>query len=115
MTRCGATLVHNGPDMMMVLTAAHCTSLPNLTLICGGYYLDIDKDYGTQTFQDGYSLNIISVNAHEDYGRGYINDIALIFAEVKVNENLCTVSLKHLFSAASGWSKYYICVSSKYG
>ena len=54
-----------------------------LSLVCSGHKLLIDSETGTQSFQDGYLLNIISIKAHEEYDdRRYINDIALVFAEV---------------------------------
>ena len=88
--RCGATLVTRGPEVAIVVTAAHCASLPlsGLSIICGGHNLVIDPVTGTQTFKDGYKLDIISIKTHEEYEtRTYINDIALIFAEVKCARN----------------------------
>ena len=79
-----------GPEVAIVVTAAHCASLPlsGLSIICGGHDLDIDPVTETQTVRDGYQLNIISIKTHEEYDdRKYINDIALIFAEVKCARN----------------------------
>ena len=76
-----------GPEVTIVVTAAHCASLnrSGLSLICGGHNLAIDPETGAQTFPDGYQLNIISIKTHEEYDdRKYINDIALIFAEVSL-------------------------------
>ena len=84
--RCGATLVHSSSEVTLMVTAAHCASLPlrGLSLVCSGQELLIDPESGIQSFRDGYLLNIISIKTHEKYDdRRYINDIALIFAEVK--------------------------------
>ena len=83
--RCGATLLTRGPEVAIVVTAAHCASLPlsSLSIICGGHDLVIDPETETQTVTDGYQLDIIGIKTHEEYqDRAFINDIALIFAEV---------------------------------
>ena len=85
MIRCGATLLHSSSQVTLVVTAAHCASLPRrgLSLTCSGHELIIDPETGTQSFKDGHQLNIISIKTHEEYDDiRYINDIALIFAEV---------------------------------
>ena len=48
-TRCGATLVTRGPEVAIVVTAAHCASLPlsGLSIICGGHNLDINPVTGS--------------------------------------------------------------------
>ena len=70
-SRCGATIIQQYADGLILLTAAHCvhdidSPERSLSLVCGGHVLQI-SDTAHQIINDGVYVNILRVIPHHSF------------------------------------------------